>query len=228
MLKTLRQIHRVGIATEPRPDSDDTLRVRDALQSRIRGIMGRALCIRQVDAGSCNGCEMEIVGLSSPVYDLERFGIHFVASPRHADLLLVTGPVTRNMELALRKTYYATQMGVDEFYKHDKEAIHFNVPVKIKTYDWKTDEIQEIWRGDFDTDTDLYSNGYPHIHSHLHSDSFGSAVPTHQRGVLRYSRHGLGRRVDRTLQSDQPAGRYLAVEHRRAGPPGNRSLPTPS
>ena len=61
-----------------------------------------------MDAGSCNGCEVEIHGLNSPVYDLERFGIHFVASPRHADMLLVTGPVTRNMELALKKTYAAT------------------------------------------------------------------------------------------------------------------------
>ena len=71
-------------------------------------MLGRSLHIREVDAGSCNGCEVEIHGLNSPVYDLERFGIHFVASPRHADMLLVTGPVTRNMELALRKTYDAT------------------------------------------------------------------------------------------------------------------------
>jgi Ni,Fe-hydrogenase III small subunit len=66
------------------------------------------LSIRQVDAGSCNGCEQEIVALNNPVHDIERFGIHFVASPRHADMLLVTGPVTRNMELALRKTWAAT------------------------------------------------------------------------------------------------------------------------
>lgn len=78
------------------------------LQARIHSLLGRSLHIRQVDAGSCNGCEVEIQGLNSPVYDLERFGIHFVASPRHADLLLVTGPVTRNMELAVRKTYDAT------------------------------------------------------------------------------------------------------------------------
>ena len=78
------------------------------LQERIRSVLGRSLHIREVDAGSCNGCEVEIHGLNSPVYDLERFGIHFVASPRHADMLLVTGPVTRNMELALRKTYAAT------------------------------------------------------------------------------------------------------------------------
>ena len=77
------------------------------LKARIDKVLGRSLHIREVDAGSCNGCEMEIVGLNSPVYDIERFGIHFVASPRHADMLLVTGPVTRNMELALRKTYDA-------------------------------------------------------------------------------------------------------------------------
>ena len=73
-----------------------------------RRLLGRALAIRDVDAGSCNGCEIEISGLTSPVYDSERFGIHFVASPRHADMLLVTGPVTRNMEVPLRKTYDAT------------------------------------------------------------------------------------------------------------------------
>src|SRR5437016_803606 len=78
------------------------------LESRIHEVLGHSLHIREVDAGSCNGCEVEIHGLNSPVYDLERFGIHFVASPRHADMLLVTGPVTRNMELALRKTYDAT------------------------------------------------------------------------------------------------------------------------
>jgi Ni,Fe-hydrogenase III small subunit/Pyruvate/2-oxoacid:ferredoxin oxidoreductase delta subunit len=77
------------------------------IKARVARVLGRSLHIREVDAGSCNGCEIEIVGLNSPVYDVERFGIHFVASPRHADLLLVTGPVTRNMELALRKTYDA-------------------------------------------------------------------------------------------------------------------------
>jgi Ni,Fe-hydrogenase III small subunit/ferredoxin len=74
----------------------------------IQNLLGRSLSIRQVDAGSCNGCEQEIVALNNPVHDIERFGIHFVASPRHADMLLVTGPVTRNMELALRKTWAAT------------------------------------------------------------------------------------------------------------------------
>ena len=78
-----------------------------ALKARTEKLLGRSLHIREVDAGSCNGCEIEIVGLNSPVYDAERFGVHFVASPRHADMLLVTGPVTRNMELALKKTYDA-------------------------------------------------------------------------------------------------------------------------
>jgi Ni,Fe-hydrogenase III small subunit/formate hydrogenlyase subunit 6/NADH:ubiquinone oxidoreductase subunit I len=78
------------------------------LKARVAKVLGRSLNIREVDAGSCNGCEIEISGLNSPVYDIERFGIHFVASPRHADMLLVTGPVSRNMELALRKTYDAT------------------------------------------------------------------------------------------------------------------------
>jgi Ni,Fe-hydrogenase III small subunit/Pyruvate/2-oxoacid:ferredoxin oxidoreductase delta subunit len=77
------------------------------LMARTQKLLGRSLHIREVDAGSCNGCEIEIGGLNSPIYDAERFGVHFVASPRHADMLLVTGPVTRNMELALRKTYDA-------------------------------------------------------------------------------------------------------------------------
>ena len=79
-----------------------------ALAARIRGRFGRSLHVRQVDAGSCNGCELEIGATANPVFDLERFGIHFVASPRHADLLLVTGPVTRNMEIALLRTLEAT------------------------------------------------------------------------------------------------------------------------
>ena len=80
----------------------------EALAARIRGRFGRSLHVRQVDAGSCNGCELEIGATANPVFDLERFGIHFVASPRHADLLLVTGPVTRNMEVALLRTLEAT------------------------------------------------------------------------------------------------------------------------
>ncbi|HLJ25589.1 MAG TPA: NADH-quinone oxidoreductase subunit NuoB [Candidatus Angelobacter sp.] len=75
---------------------------------QIRSLLGRALNIRQVDAGSCNGCEAEITALTNPYYDLERFGIHFVASPKHADMLLVTGPVTRNMAHALKQAFDAT------------------------------------------------------------------------------------------------------------------------
>lgn len=78
------------------------------LQKRIDAVFGRSLRIRQVDAGSCNACEWECTALTNPVYDIQRFGIDFVASPRHADLLLVTGPVSRQMELALKKTYMAT------------------------------------------------------------------------------------------------------------------------
>jgi len=108
MLKTLRQIASVGIVTEPPPHADESLRVFDGLQDRIRTVLGRALCIRQVDAGSCNGCELEIHALGNPIYNLEGLGIRFVASPRHADLLLVTGPVSKHMEVALRRTYAAT------------------------------------------------------------------------------------------------------------------------
>lgn len=80
----------------------------ERVAEQIRTLLGRALNIRQVDGGSCNGCEAEIAALTNPYYDLERFGIHFVASPKQADMLLVTGPVTRNMEEALRRTYEAT------------------------------------------------------------------------------------------------------------------------
>ncbi len=85
--------------------SEDQL---DSLAKQIRDVLGRALNIRQVDGGSCNGCEAEITALTNPYYDLERFGIHFVASPKHADMLLVTGPVTRNMTKAVKQTYEAT------------------------------------------------------------------------------------------------------------------------
>lgn len=108
MLKTLRQIASVGIISEPPPPSDDDLRVREALQRNILTVLGRALCIRHIDAGSCNGCELEIHALNNPLYNLEGLGIRFVASPRHADLLLVTGPVSRHMEVALKRTYEAT------------------------------------------------------------------------------------------------------------------------
>jgi Ni,Fe-hydrogenase III small subunit len=107
VLKTLKQIASIGIVTEPAPAADDSLRVRDALQAKIREIVGRALCIRQVDAGSCNGCELEINALNNPIYNIEGLGIRFVASPRHADMLLVTGPVSRHMVTALQRTYAA-------------------------------------------------------------------------------------------------------------------------
>lgn len=108
MLKTLRQIRSVGIVSEPAPVPDESLRVREQLDARIRAVLGRALCIRHVDAGSCNGCELEIHALTNPIYNIEGANIRFVASPRHADLLLVTGPVARNMALALQRTYQAT------------------------------------------------------------------------------------------------------------------------
>jgi Ni,Fe-hydrogenase III small subunit len=107
MLKTLRTIAGIGIVSEPPGETDDALRVRDALQAGILAVLGRALCIRQVDAGSCNGCELEIHALNNPIYNIEGLGIRFVASPRHADLLLVTGPVSWNMATALRRTYEA-------------------------------------------------------------------------------------------------------------------------
>ena len=88
--------------------SRETEDIGKELRERIHKIFGRSLHIREVDAGSCNGCEIEITALNNAIYDIERFGIHFVASPRHADMLLVTGPVTRNMEIALKQTYDAT------------------------------------------------------------------------------------------------------------------------
>jgi Ni,Fe-hydrogenase III small subunit len=108
MLKTLRQIVSIGIVSEPAPAADESLRTRESLQENIRTVLGRALCIRHIDAGSCNGCELEIHALNNPFYNLEGLGIRFVASPRHADLLLVTGPVSKHMEVALRRTYAAT------------------------------------------------------------------------------------------------------------------------
>ena len=109
MQKILFKIAQVGIKTERPPAADETLRARAAqLNDDVLRLLGRALAIRHVDAGSCNGCELEIHALSNPYYNLEGLGIKFVASPRHADLLLVTGPVARNMEEALRRTYEAT------------------------------------------------------------------------------------------------------------------------
>src|SRR5215510_9072822 len=96
--------------TEPAPQVDDSAlaEVGAALAQTARRQLGRSLSIREVDAGSCNGCELEIHALGNAFYDLERFGLRFVASPRHADVLLVTGPVTRNMREALIRTYNAT------------------------------------------------------------------------------------------------------------------------
>lgn len=108
-MRLFSKIWRTGVATEPLgPGDPSTIRVGREIEAAVRRLFGRALAIREVDAGSCNGCEIEITGLAGPVYDMERFGLHFVASPRHADLLLVTGPVTRNMEIPLRKTWEAT------------------------------------------------------------------------------------------------------------------------
>ena len=108
-MRLFSKMLRVGIVTEPLSrDADEAVRLLHEVDARARRLFGRALAVREVDAGSCNGCEVEITGLTSPVYDSERFGIHFVASPRHADMLLVTGPVTRNMALPLLKTYEAT------------------------------------------------------------------------------------------------------------------------
>ena len=97
MFRQLRTALRVGIVTEPAPPTTEIEALGVRLSAEIRRRFGRSLAIRQVDAGSCNGCELEISGLTGPHYDLERFGLHVVASPRHADCLLVTGPVTRNM-----------------------------------------------------------------------------------------------------------------------------------
>ena len=96
--------------TEPAPGADDLALAELAAQIRktARRRLGRSLAIRQIDAGSCNGCELEIHALNNSFYDIERFGIRFVASPRHADVLLVTGPVTKNMREALERTYDAT------------------------------------------------------------------------------------------------------------------------
>lgn len=109
MLKIFHQIFRTGIVTEPLESAEEarvTLTgsvLEEEVMKRFKG----SVTIRLVDAGSCNGCELEISAVNNPIYDSERFGIHFTASPRFADLLLVTGPVSRNMEIALRRTYDA-------------------------------------------------------------------------------------------------------------------------
>jgi Ni,Fe-hydrogenase III small subunit len=109
MYQLLKRIVTAGIVTEPPPQADETLRqLEQQLPDAILRHIGRAMAIRHVDAGSCNGCELEIHACNSPYYNLEALGIKFVASPRHADMLLVTGPVSRNMELAVKRTYEAT------------------------------------------------------------------------------------------------------------------------
>jgi Ni,Fe-hydrogenase III small subunit len=108
MLQVLRQIARTGIKTDAPPAPDPDMVVVARLQEKILKTLGRALTIRQVDAGSCNGCELEIHALGNPYYNIEGLGIKFVASPRHADMLLVTGPVSRHMAIALQRTYDAT------------------------------------------------------------------------------------------------------------------------
>ncbi|MFT5391653.1 MAG: Ni,Fe-hydrogenase III small subunit [Gammaproteobacteria bacterium] len=110
MFRILKQSLRIGVVTEELPDYRDVEldQIGLTLKRQIDARFGRSLAIRHVDAGSCNGCELEIHALNNPYYDIERFGVHFVASPRHADVLLVTGPVSRHMENALRRTAAAT------------------------------------------------------------------------------------------------------------------------
>ncbi|GAB1233022.1 hypothetical protein UT4_14880 [Ferrigenium sp. UT4] len=109
MLRILEKIQRIGIITEPLPPlAEPSLAViGEQLKARIGERFKGSLAIREVDAGSCNGCELEINALNNPWYGIERYGVHFVASPRHADLLLVTGPVSRHMEEAVKRTYDA-------------------------------------------------------------------------------------------------------------------------
>ncbi|MGE5385716.1 MAG: NADH-quinone oxidoreductase subunit B family protein [Betaproteobacteria bacterium] len=109
MWQILKTITRTGIISEPAPEIEASwYQEAQTIQGEILAILGQALAIRAVDAGSCNGCELEIHALNNPLYNLEGMGIKFVASPRHADMLLVTGPVSRHMETALRRTYQAT------------------------------------------------------------------------------------------------------------------------
>ncbi|MGF6597350.1 Ni,Fe-hydrogenase III small subunit [Paraburkholderia sp. GAS448] len=109
MWQLLKQIARTDTPDERVPESDDAWRTESQqIQQDILDVLGRALCIREIDAGSCNGCELEIHALNNPYYNIEGLGIRFVASPRHADMLLVTGPLTLNMKEAVRRAYEAT------------------------------------------------------------------------------------------------------------------------
>jgi Ni,Fe-hydrogenase III small subunit len=103
-----RLLARPRTVASPTPDADGLAALGARMRQATRERLGRSLAIREVDAGSCNGCELEIHALNNVVYDIERFGLRFVASPRHADVLLVTGPVTTNMRRALLDTYEAT------------------------------------------------------------------------------------------------------------------------
>lgn len=105
----LQKILKTGRVSEPAPQADLSLRTREQeLQAEILKVFGQAVAIRHVDAGSCNGCELEIHAINGPHYNIEGMGVKFAASPRHVDVLLVTGPVSRNLETALRRTYDAT------------------------------------------------------------------------------------------------------------------------
>jgi Ni,Fe-hydrogenase III small subunit len=105
----LRSLFKQAVTIDkPSPHDEALAELGKALEQRARRLFGRSITIREVDAGSCNGCELEIHALNNAVYDVERFGIKFAASPRHADVLLVTGPVTHNMKVALERTYAAT------------------------------------------------------------------------------------------------------------------------
>jgi Ni,Fe-hydrogenase III small subunit len=109
MYQIIKQILKTGIKTETAPAPDDTLRTHaQRLQEEILKVFGRSLNIRHVDAGSCNGCELEIHAMNNAYYNVEGLGVKFTASPRHADMLLVTGPVARHMEVALKRTFDAT------------------------------------------------------------------------------------------------------------------------
>jgi len=109
MYQLIKQIIKTGIKTESPPLPDETMRVQSQrLQEEILRAFGSALNIRHVDAGSCNGCELEIHSVNNAYYNIEGLGIKFVASPRHADMLLVTGPVSRHMVTALKRTFDAT------------------------------------------------------------------------------------------------------------------------
>jgi Ni,Fe-hydrogenase III small subunit len=107
MFDILNTIRRSGLLDEDQPETDPIKAPLDKLQGQLQAVFGRALRIRHVDTGSCNGCELEIHAMSNPYYNLEGHGIAFVASPRHADVLLITGPMTVNMEEALKRTHAA-------------------------------------------------------------------------------------------------------------------------